>query len=95
MVRAVGSSDIAEHLRGSAHGMQLLGRRFLDRRILLQDDPEHAFGADRLLGGRDGGLTPDGQRQHDPGQQHGLPDRQHDHGIRGNRLMLLALPDRL
>ena len=94
MMGAVGGGDIAQHLRGSAHGMQLIGSRFLDRRILLQDDPEHAFGADRLLGGRDGRLSPDSQRQHDPGEQHGLPDRQHDHGIRGNRRMLLALPGR-
>ena len=39
MVRAVGSSDIAEHLRGSAHGMQLLGSRLLDRRIFCKTTP--------------------------------------------------------
>ena len=92
MMGAVRGGDIAQHLRGGAHGMQLIGSRFLDRRVLLQDDPERAFGADRLLGSRDGRLSPDSQWQHDPGKQHGLPDRQHDHGIRGNRRMLLALP---
>ena len=92
MMGAVRGSDIAQHLRGGAHGMQLIGSRFLDRRVLLQDDPERTFGADRLLGSRDGRLSPDSQWQHDPGKQHGLPDRQHDHGIRGNRRMLLALP---
>jgi hypothetical protein len=72
--------------------MQLLGSRFLDRRILLQDDPDMrsvrtASWAPRWT------TSPMAKRQHDAGKQHGLPDRQHDHGIRGNRRMLLALPD--
>ena len=92
MMGAVGRGDIAQHLRGSAHGMQLVGSRLLDRRILLQDDPEHPFGADRLLGSRNRRLPPDGQRQHDPGEQDGLPHRQDDHGVRGNWRVLLTLP---
>src|SRR5215472_7095632 len=53
MVRAVGSGDVAQNLRGGSHAVQLLGHRLLDRGIGLQDDAEHALAANRLLGSRD------------------------------------------
>jgi hypothetical protein len=92
VVSAVGGGDVAQHLRRGPHRVQLVRPRLVDRRIGLQHDPEHALAAHRRLGGRDGRFPADGQRQHDPGEQHGLPDRQYDHGIRRERRMLLARP---
>ena len=87
VMRAVGSSDVAQNLRGGPHAVQLLGRRLLDRGIGLQDDAEHALAANRLLGSRDGRFAPDRQGQHDPGKQHRLPHRQQDHAVGRERRM--------
>src|SRR6516225_3152183 len=93
MVRAVGSSDVAQNLRGGPHLVQLLGRRLLDRGIDLQDDAEHALAANRLLGGGDGRFPPDRQGQHDAGKQHGLTHRQQDHAVGRERRLTAALID--
>jgi hypothetical protein len=92
VVRAIGSGDVAQHLRGGPDRVQLIRPRLVDRSIGLQHDPEHALATHRRLGGRDGRFPADRQRQHDPGKQHGLPDRQDDHGIRRERRMLLTRP---
>jgi hypothetical protein len=92
VVRAVGGGDVAQHLRRGPDRVQLIRPRLFDCRISLQHDPEHALAADRLLRGSDRRFPADRQRQHDPGEQHGLPDRQDDHGIRRERRMLAARP---
>ena len=85
MMRAVGGGDVAENLRSGSDPVQLLRRRIFDRRIGLQDNAEHTLAANRLLGGRDGRLPPDRQRQHDSGEQDGLTDRQDDHAVARER----------
>ncbi len=91
VMRAVRSGDVAQNLRRGPNPVQLLCRRFLDCRIDLQDDTEHALVAHRALRRRDRRFPTDRERQNDPGKQHDLPHRQENHAVRRERRVSLAL----
>ena len=94
VMSAVGRGDVAQDLRGRPELVELLRRRLVGTGIQLQDDAERPLGAHRLLRGSDRRLAADRERQHETGEQHGLPDRKDDHRVRRQGWMLPALPDR-
>jgi hypothetical protein len=64
--------------------MHLLGRRLLDRGIVLQQDADRALQAHGFLRGGARALAPDLQRHHEAGEQHHVAHRQDDDASSGS-----------
>ncbi len=92
MMAAVSGGDVTQDLRRGADLMQLRRLRILDRRVGLQHDPEHALAADRFLGGGNGRLASDRQRQNHPGKKDGPSHRQDDHAAGRKRRVTVTPP---
>ncbi len=92
MMAAVRGGDVTQDLRRGADLMQLRRLRILDRRVGLQHDPEHALAADRFLGGGNGRLASDRQRQNHPGKKDGPSHRQDDHAAGRKRRVTVTPP---
>ena len=91
MMGAVGCGDIAQDAGHRADPVQLFGLGVFDAGVGLEQDADHAFGADRLLGGGDRRRPADGHRHHHAREQHRLADRQDgDHVLRERRMRLAA-----
>ena len=60
MMGAVGRGDIANDSRDRSDRMQMLGVRVFDSRVGLQQDADHALGADGFLGSGDRRRPADG-----------------------------------
>ena len=85
MMGAVGRGDVANDSRDRSDRMQVLGARIFDSRVGLQQDADHALGADGFLGSGDRRRPADGHGQHHSREQHRLAYRQNGQAIRGKR----------
>jgi len=86
VVRTVGRLDVAQDVGQRTDAVEIAGLWLGHLAIALQHDDDLALLARRLLHRRDRGGPADGDRHDDLRKQHDVAHRQHDHGVRWQRL---------
>ena len=80
MMVAVRRGDIAKNLGDRANAMQMLWSWRIDRRVVLQQNPDGLVGLGRSLRAGDRLRPAERERRHDAGKQHGVARGQQDDG---------------
>ena len=92
VMAAVGRRHVAQDVGDGADAMEAVRAGVVRRRVALQDDPDRAFLADRLLHRGDRRRAADRDRDDHSREEHQVADRQQDQRILGERhCRLLAL----
>ena len=85
VVRAVGGGDVAQHGGRSADPVQVIGARFFDLGLALQENAEWALQPRGFLRGGARALATHRERDHGSGEEHDVPHRHDGDGIVGQR----------
>jgi hypothetical protein len=82
VVTAVGRGDVTHDVGERAHAVHVDRGRILDLGGTLQQNADLALIAHGLLRGRNRFRTAERNRQHQPGEQHGVAHRHNDQRVR-------------
>ena len=85
VMRAVGCGDVAQHRRGGADPVQIVGPGLVGVGLALQQNAERTLQAHGFLRRGARALAADRQRNHHAGEQHDVAHRHDDQRVVGQR----------